>query len=167
MFVPLYIRMTHTFAREIKVGGLYDQRGAAKFGSAPSAAFLFGFPHTITMIRQKKSWVPAAATRRQIGLLGSSIVEAIAGLQFYLYGKATRQFGAFHICLERTHRYLLAYKMAEQMSSGKDDALQNIVCIMANAPMITRQDIEGVESGVMKTPTAAPTSIVSASVGTP
>jgi hypothetical protein len=83
----------------------------------------------------------------QIGLLGSGIVEAIAGLQFYLYGRATKQFGAFHICLERTHRYLLAYKIAEKMGAGKDETLQKIVCIMANAPMITRQDIEGVESG--------------------
>jgi hypothetical protein len=87
-------------------------------------------------------------------------------LQFYLYGKATRQFGAFHICLERTHRYLLAYKMAEQMNSGKDDALQKIVCIMANAPIITRQDIDGESSG-MKTPKTAPTSIVTASLGMP
>jgi hypothetical protein len=92
----------------------------------------------------------------QIGLMGSSIVEAIAGLQFYLYGKATRQFGAFHICLERTHRYLLAYKIAEQMESGKDDTLQKIVCIMANAPMITRQDIDGVESSAIKSPTVVP-----------
>jgi hypothetical protein len=92
----------------------------------------------------------------QIGLLGSTIVEVIAGLQFLLYGRATRQFGAFHICLERTHRYLLAYKIAEQMTSGKDEALQRIVCIMANAPMITRQDIEGVESGGIKTSTATP-----------
>jgi hypothetical protein len=102
----------------------------------------------------------------QIGLLGSSIVEAIAGLQFYLYGRATRQFGAFHICLERTHRYLLAYKMSEAMNSGKDEALQKIVCIMANAPMITRQDIEGVESGGMKTSTVTPAS-TSATAGTP
>jgi hypothetical protein len=102
----------------------------------------------------------------QIGLVGSSIVEAIAGLQFYLYGRATRQFGAFHICLERTHRYLLAYKIAEQMNSGKDDALQKIVCIMANAPMITRQDIEGVESTRMKTPSTAPSSALSAAAGT-
>jgi hypothetical protein len=96
----------------------------------------------------------------QIGLLGSTIVEAIAGLQFYLYGKATRQFGAFHICLERTHRYLLAYKIAEKMGPGKDDALHKIVCIMANAPMITRQDIEGVES--IASATAPPHSAVSA-----
>jgi hypothetical protein len=103
----------------------------------------------------------------QIGLLGSSIVEAIAGLQFYLYGKATRQFAAFHICLERTHRYLMAYKMAEQMTSGKDDALLKIVCIMANAPMITHQDIDGAESTGRKTPTTAPTSNVSAPIVTP
>ena len=97
----------------------------------------------------------------QIGLLGSSIVEAIAGLQFYLYGRATRQFAAFHICLERTHRYLLAYKIAEQMGEGKDETLQKIVCIMANAPMITRQDIEGVElSGVARA--TAPPSATSA-----
>jgi hypothetical protein len=83
----------------------------------------------------------------QIGLLGSGIVEAIAGLQFWLYGRAARQFGAFHICLERTHRYLLAFKIAEQMTAGRDEALQKIVCIMANAPMITRQDIESVDSG--------------------
>jgi hypothetical protein len=53
------------------------------------------------------------------------------------------------------------------MNSGKDDALHKIVCIMANAPMITRQDIEGVESSGMKSPTTAPASTVSASAGTP
>lgn len=77
-----------------------------------------------------------------IGLIGGFIVEAIAGLQFYLYGRATRQFSAFHICLERTHRYLLAYEMTEQMTTKKEDILEKIVCIMANAPMITREDIE-------------------------
>jgi hypothetical protein len=81
-----------------------------------------------------------------IGLIAAGIVEAIAGTQFVLYGRATRQFGAFHICLERTHRYLVAYKMAETMGTSKDDTLEKLVCIMANAPMITRQDIEGVMS---------------------
>jgi hypothetical protein len=103
----------------------------------------------------------------QIGLVGSTIVEAIAGLQFYLYGRATRQFGAFHICLERTHRYLLAYKITEQMGAGKDDALQKIVCIMANAPMITRQDIEGIESGGIANATVLPPSAVSTPMRTP
>ncbi|SRR6266542_388666 len=82
-----------------------------------------------------------------IGLIAAGIVETIAATQFVLYGRATRQFGAFHICLERTHRYLVAYKMAEAMGLSKDGTLEKLVCIMANAPMITRQDIDGLESG--------------------
>jgi hypothetical protein len=82
-----------------------------------------------------------------IGLISGAVVEVIAATQFVLYGRAARQFGAFHICLERTHRYLLAYKMAEQMQNDKDHTIEKIVCIMANAPMITRVDVEGVESG--------------------
>jgi hypothetical protein len=78
-----------------------------------------------------------------IGLIGSSVAEFIAAVQFVLYGRATRQFGAFHICLERTHRYLLAYTMAEKIGTNRDVALEKIVCIMANAPMITSEDIEG------------------------
>jgi hypothetical protein len=82
-----------------------------------------------------------------IGVISSGVIEFIAAVNFVLWGRATRQFGAFHICLERTHRYLLAYKVAEKMQSNRDQTLERIVCIMANAPMITRADIEGVESG--------------------
>ena len=83
-----------------------------------------------------------------IGLISGSIVELIAGTQFFLYRNSAKQFGAFHICLERTHRYLLAYTMAEQIrAEDKDKTLEKILCIMANAPMITQQDIEGVSSG--------------------
>jgi hypothetical protein len=82
----------------------------------------------------------------QIGLIGGGIVEFLAATQFVLQGRTTKQFGAFHICLERTHRYLLAYKIAEKMTANKDETLARIVCIMANAPMITRDDIDAVGS---------------------
>jgi hypothetical protein len=87
-----------------------------------------------------------------IGLIGGSVVELIAGVQFVLYGRATKQFGAFHICLERTHRYLMAYQMTQEMTTNKDATLEKIVCIMANAAMITREDIEGMASGVTLPP---------------
>lgn len=95
--------------------------------------------------REHSGFVPfqGSMSAGVIGLLGGGIMEFVAGVQFVLYGKTSRQFGAFHICLERTHRYLLAYKIAEQMDAGRDEALLKIVCIMANAPMLTRQDIEG------------------------
>jgi hypothetical protein len=90
------------------------------------------------------------ATRMDIAWVGVAsgfIVEFIAGVNLFLYGRAARQFGAFHICLERTHRYLVAYKMADKIKEGKDGTLEKLVCIMANAPMITRSDMEGLASG--------------------
>lgn len=80
-----------------------------------------------------------------VGLVAGAIVELLAGAQFVLHSRTTRQFSAFHICLERTHRYLLAYKIAETIQD-KDKTLEKVVCIMANAPMITRADIEGNDS---------------------
>jgi hypothetical protein len=76
-----------------------------------------------------------------IGAVSGALMEFIAGITFWLYARGARQFGAFHICLERTHRYLLAFKITEQMKE-KDATLHNLVCIMANAPMITRGDID-------------------------
>lgn len=76
------------------------------------------------------------------GLIGTAIIEATAGGAFWLYSQTALQFSAFHICLERTHRYLLTYKMANELSSKKEDTLHDLACIMANAPMIGQRGIE-------------------------
>ena len=78
----------------------------------------------------------ASIEMTSVGLLSGTLIEFIAAVAFWLYARGARQFGAFHICLERTHRYLLAYKIAEQIGSERDATLQKLVCIMANAPMI-------------------------------
>jgi hypothetical protein len=75
-----------------------------------------------------------------IGLLSGSVVQVFAGVTFYLYKKASDQFSAFHICLERTHRYLLAYKMVKELKAHEDDTLRDLICIMAKAPMISRTE---------------------------
>jgi hypothetical protein len=94
----------------------------------------------------KNETTTSGMTIGQIGLIAGAIVEVLAGTQFVLQGRTAKQFGAFHICLERTHRYLLAYKVAEKMTENRNHTLEKIVCIMANAPMITRQDIDEVGS---------------------
>jgi len=77
-----------------------------------------------------------------IGVVSGVLIEFIAGVNFWLYRNATRQFNAFHICLERTHRYLIAYKMIEEIGGErKAEIAEQVVCIMANAPMITAQEI--------------------------
>ena len=68
-----------------------------------------------------------------IGIVSGFLIEFIAGVNFWLYGKASWQFSAFHICLERTHRYLIAYKIAAELRGNKDAAMEKLVCIMANA----------------------------------
>jgi Cyanobacterial TRADD-N associated 2-Transmembrane domain len=77
-----------------------------------------------------------------LGVVSGTLIEFIAGVAFWLYARGARQFAAFHICLERTHRYLLAYKITEQIAENKDGTLHDLVCMMASAPMITREDIE-------------------------
>lgn len=81
-----------------------------------------------------------ALTVGGIGVVSGLLIEFIAGVNFWLYGRAAKQFNAFHICLERTHRYLIAYKIGEKMRNNRDEILGELVCIMANAPMITSQD---------------------------
>jgi hypothetical protein len=74
-----------------------------------------------------------------MGVVSGIFIEFIAAVAFVLYARGAKQFGAFHICLERTHRYLLAYKIAEQLGQKKEDTFRDLVCIMANAPMITME----------------------------
>jgi hypothetical protein len=81
-----------------------------------------------------------------IGVVSGLLIEFIAAVNFWLYSRASRQFSAFHICLERTHRYLIAYKIAENIGSNKDETLEKLVCIMANAPPITMHDISDDDS---------------------
>ena len=79
-------------------------------------------------------------TVAKVGVVSALLVEFIAGVNFWLYSRGARQFNAFHICLERTHRYLLAYKIADEIKGDRDSTLRNIACIMASAPMIGRFD---------------------------
>ncbi|MDB4874033.1 MAG: hypothetical protein JWM41_479 [Gemmatimonadetes bacterium] len=97
----------------------------------------------------------------RVGLISGAIIELVAGVAFWLYSRGARQFGAFHICLERTHRYLLAYTIANQITGDKDDALQRLACIMANAPMIARTDMESAASGLSAITLSPPATIPS------
>jgi hypothetical protein len=88
-----------------------------------------------------------------IGTVSGALIEFIAAIAFVLYSKGAKQFGAFHICLERTHRYLLAYKMTEELGGKKEETLRDLVCIMANAPMITRADVDSSKKSSRPEPT--------------
>ena len=50
-----------------------------------------------------------------IGIIGGAIVEVVAGLQFYLYGKTTTQLAYFQQSLDRTQRFLIANSICEAL----------------------------------------------------
>jgi hypothetical protein len=94
----------------------------------------------------KTSMSQPSITVAEVGLISGGLIEFIAGVNFWLYARASKQFSAFHICLERTHRYLIAYEISKKIAnSHRDETLENLVCIMANAPMITRSDIDNIQ----------------------
>ena len=70
-------------------------------------------------------------------------VQAISGLNFWMYRRATTQFELFHVCLERMGRYLLANSVCENMhdDNRRDAARFELVRIMATAPMLPVQAV--------------------------
>lgn len=82
--------------------------------------------------------------RSVVGVLAGALSQFIAGVNFYLYFKASRQFASFHICLERTNRFLLANTMCENLEPpARDETRQKLIDIIATAPMLTLDTVVG------------------------
>jgi hypothetical protein len=98
----------------------------------------FGVIAPLPKADEPSIWMTVA----NVGVISGVLIEFVAGVGFWLYRRTSEQFAAFHICLERTHRYLIAYKISSEMSGvDKESTMRDLVCIMAKAPMITRSDI--------------------------
>jgi hypothetical protein len=79
-----------------------------------------------------------------LGVIAGTLVQVISGINFYLYARAARQFGAFHVCLERTNRFLLANTMCEKLSApARDEMRAELTRLVATAPMLTLDLVEG------------------------
>lgn len=69
-----------------------------------------------------------------IPLIGGALVEVIAGINFYLYGKASKQLASFQSRLDTTQRYLLANSICEGLEGEtKQEARSNLVSIISGA----------------------------------
>jgi hypothetical protein len=82
--------------------------------------------------------VAVAMTRELIGAasisaLSGTIVEVIAGLNFWLYARTSLQLESFHLRLERMQRYLVANSVCENLrGKARDLALSELVATIAN-----------------------------------
>ncbi len=69
-----------------------------------------------------------------IGTIGGAIVEAISGLQFYLYSKTSSQLSAFHTRLARLQNFLLANSICESLTDpAKSDARTELIKTISTA----------------------------------
>lgn len=74
-----------------------------------------------------------------ISLIAGALIQVISGISFYLYFRTAKQFSSFHICLERTNRFLLANTLCQNLESPerKDAMREALIKTVADAPMLT------------------------------
>jgi len=75
----------------------------------------------------------------QISLIAGTLVQVISAINFFLYDRTSRQFSLFHICLDRTNRFLIANSFCGNIENRdrKDEARTELVKAVANAPTLT------------------------------
>lgn len=67
-----------------------------------------------------------------ISSISGGIVEVIAGLNFWLFGRTATQLDLFHVRLEQTQRFLLANSVCENLGNdARDNARSELVRLIA------------------------------------
>lgn len=74
-----------------------------------------------------------------ISVISGALIEVIAGINFYLYGRTISQLDLFHGRLERTQRFLLANSVCEKLKgeaqqSARAELVRVISGLLATAP---------------------------------
>lgn len=74
-----------------------------------------------------------------ISVISGALIEVIAGINFYLYGRTISQLDLFHGRLERTQRFLLANSVCEKLKgeaqqSARVELVRVISGLLATAP---------------------------------
>lgn len=92
------------------------------------------------------------------GVIGGAIVQAISGVQFFIYSRASRQFASFHICLERMNRFLVADTICDNLQNGseKEAARIELIHLVATAPMLVLDDAGAATPSAPVAPKALP-----------
>ena len=71
-----------------------------------------------------------------ISSISGGIVEVIAGLNFWLFGRTATQLDLFHIRLEQTLRFLLANSVCENPGNDARDSARSELVRLIAAPSL-------------------------------
>ena len=68
-----------------------------------------------------------------VSLISGALVEVVAGINFYLYSRASNQLSCFHTRLDVTQRFLLANSLCENLEGElKNETRADLVRLIAN-----------------------------------
>lgn len=82
-----------------------------------------------------------------IGALSGSVVEVIAGLNFWLYTRTSAQLDAFHLRLERMQRFLVANSVCQTLrGKARETALANLINTVVGDATVAATGVMPVES---------------------
>lgn len=74
-----------------------------------------------------------------VSAIAGVVVEAISGLNFYLYGQTTKQLARYHVSLDRTQRFLLANCVCESLEGDEGQkARADLVKLIASQDDLTK-----------------------------
>jgi hypothetical protein len=83
----------------------------------------------------------------RLTLIAGVSIQVVSGIGFYLHGKTQKEFFAFHVCLERANRYLLANTICDNLSDDyRDKVRSKLVRRIAGAPPLSMSLVEAGES---------------------
>jgi hypothetical protein len=83
--------------------------------------------------------------------VGGTLTQLMTAVVFYLYAQSAKQFAAFHICLERTNRFLLANALVEHLpEEERSERRTDVIKTILSAPMLTLEMIEKGRSSVLE-----------------
>ena len=102
----------------------------------------------------------------KLTLIAGVSIQIISGIGFYLYARTAREFFAFHVCLERVNRFLLANTICQNLDQPlRDKMRRELVHLIVSAPPLSMSEhstpLSGEERGelvIEKAETEASTS---------
>lgn len=132
----LFFKMSIRYYADVR------RQAQQSFYSALGAAIV-GVAFFIWAVSSFSASSPGSA--KALSTIAATLTQVIAGINFYLYGKTAKQFFAFHTCLERIDRFMLANSLCENLSSSakKDEMRSELLRTVADAPLLTLDLIEG------------------------
>jgi hypothetical protein len=132
-------KMILAYYEDVRRQAQQSFHSAVAMGTVGAALFFFG---CYEAMRQGPGQSAASFTPAAIAVIGGALVQTLSGLQFFIYGRAARQFQSFHICLERMNRFLLANTIVESLTHepAQEKARLELMHQIVTAPMLVLDD---------------------------